>query len=79
MAIAMARRRLPLRTVRLLMWGLPSIRRSPGHHPSRSSVVGYATATFEQLSQMIDSILQNLPKPNYSEYSKSVQYQQMAK
>ena len=47
-AIAMARRRLPLHTVHLLLWGLTCVCCSPDHHPSRSSVVGYATATHTQ-------------------------------
>ena len=44
MAISVPWRRLPLSTVRLLLWGIRSVRRSPDHHPSRSSFVRYATA-----------------------------------
>ena len=44
MAISVPWRRLLPRTVRLLLWGISSVRCSPDHHPSRSSFVRYATA-----------------------------------
>ena len=56
MAISVPWRRLPPCTVRLLLWGLSSVRRSPDPHSHRSSVGRYATAIhFVQFWKMIDS------------------------
>ena len=44
MAISVPWRRLTLRPVSLLLWGISSVRRSPDHHPSRSLFARYATA-----------------------------------